>query len=310
MGIQTPRLGFGAGLRTEHYRDVEAMLERPRAAHASIEWFEAISENFMDTGGRPLSILERVRRDCPVALHGVGLSIGEAGDVDPRYLRRLKRLVDRIDPALVTDHLCWTGIGTTRIYDLLPIPYTESTLDYVARKVRIVQDTLGRQIALENPSRYVDLSASTMTEWDFLAALAEKADCGILLDVNNVYVSAHNLGFDPNAYLEAIPATRVAQIHLAGFTDTGAYLFDTHSAPVHDEVWRLYTHAIEYIGCVPPTMIEWDADMPSFERLCAEVDKIRDVATGGFHAEAPEMSAATARDPGRNGHADSRAKAA
>lgn len=284
MAITRPPLGFGAGLRAEHYADVVAGLGRP--GRRRIEWFEVISENFMDTGGRPLAILERVRADHEIALHGVGMSIGEAGRVPARYLERLRRLVERIEPALVTDHLCWTGIGATRLHDLLPIPYTAETLAYLTDKVRYVQDALGRQIALENPSRYLDCAASRMPEWEFLARLSEDADCGILLDVNNVYVSAHNLGFDPLQYLEALPVARVVQVHLAGFTDMGSFLFDTHSAPVHDAVWALYAAATERLGTVA-AMVEWDAEIPAFARLGAEVDKARAIATRATDAATP-----------------------
>jgi hypothetical protein len=262
-----PRLGFGVGLRAEHYQRV---LDTPGA----VEWFEAITENYMDTGGRPLHILESVRRDHPIALHGVGLSIGSTDPFDPRYLKNLRALVDRIDPALVTDHLCWTGVGGRAIYDLLPLPYTEEALEHVVERIAIVQDLLGRRILLENPSTYLGYRHSEMSEWEFLAAVAERADCGILLDVNNIYVSANNLGFDPVRYLEAVPAQRVAQFHLAGFTDMGAYLFDTHSAPVHEDVWKLYRLAVRRFGSVP-TLIEWDADIPTFERLCAELERAR-----------------------------------
>jgi uncharacterized protein (UPF0276 family) len=270
-----PRLGFGVGLRAEHYDDV---LGGPARA----DWFEAISENYVATGGRPLDVLERVRRDRPVALHGVALSIGSADPLNERYLADLAALVERIQPALVTDHLCWTGVDGRSLYDLLPLPYDEPTLAHVADRVRRVQDLLGRRILLENPSTYLAFRHSTMSEWDFLAALAERADCGILLDVNNVYVSAHNLGFDPLAYLDAMPAQRVAQIHLAGFTDMGTYLFDTHSAPVHDDVWRLYRYTVARLGPVP-TLIEWDADIPALERLLEEMERAVGEAA---HAEA------------------------
>jgi len=309
MGFDRPRLGFGAGLRIEHYEEVEATLANPRPATAPIQWFEAISENYMDSGGRPLTLLERVRADYPLALHGVGLSIGEAGPLSRRYLANLRRLVDRIEPAIVTDHLCWTGLGATRLYDLLPIPYNEETLVYVAAKIRIAQDTLGRQIALENPSRYVELTASTIPEWEFLSELCARADCGLLLDVNNVYVSACNLGFDPRVYVDALPADRIAQIHLAGFTDTGTYLFDTHSAPVHEDVWQLYAHTVRRTGEVP-TMVEWDADIPSFARLGEEVDKARLIAARVSHENTRTMSVEPARNPGRDRQADSRARAA
>ncbi len=309
MAFARPRLGFGAGLRTEHYEDVEATLGRPGAGAAGIEWFEAISENYMDTAGRPLAVLERVRAHYPLALHGVGLSIGEAAPLSRRYLANLRKLVDRIEPALVTDHLCWTGLGETRLYDLLPIPYNEATLAYVAERVRIAQDLLGRQIALENPSRYVELAASTIPEWEFLSALCDQADCGLLLDVNNVYVSARNLGFDAGRCIDALPAERVAQIHLAGFTDTGAYLFDTHSAPVHDDVWQLYARALARTGDVA-TMVEWDADIPSFARLGAEVEKARVIATRGNHEKTRKMPVEPARGPDRDGRVDPRARAA
>jgi len=308
VSFSRPRLGFGAGLRTEHYADVEKSLGKPRSG-SSIEWFEAISENYMDTAGRPLAVLERVRADYPLALHGVGLSIGEARPPDRRYLGRLRKLVDRIEPTLVTDHLCWTGLGRARVYDLLPIPYTEETLAYVVGKVRDAQDALGRQIALENPSRYVDLAASTIPEWEFLAALCSQADCGLLLDLNNVYVSACNLGFDAEQYVDALPADRIAQIHLAGFTDTGSYLFDTHSAPVHDDVWKLYARTVARAGDIA-TMVEWDADIPSFARLGEEVDKARAIATRVSHENTRTMPGEPARHPGGTRQADHRSRAA
>ncbi|MBI1815408.1 MAG: DUF692 domain-containing protein [Deltaproteobacteria bacterium] len=263
-------LGFGVGLRSEHYADV---LSGP----TRIDWFEAISENYMDTGGRPLHVLEQVRRDHPVALHGVALSIGGTDPIDARYLGNLRRLIDRIEPALVTDHLCWTGVDGRSLYDLLPLSYTEEALAHVVRRLSAVQDALGRRIALENPSTYIAYRHSTISEWEFLAALAEQADCGILLDVNNVYVSAYNLGFDPLRYLDALPPERIAQIHLAGFTDMGTYLFDTHSAPVSDDVWALYAHAVRRFGAVS-TLVEWDAEIPSFDRLRAEAERARLIA--------------------------------
>jgi uncharacterized protein len=263
-------LGFGVGLRAEHYDDI---LAGPRRC----DWFEAITENYIDTGGRPLHILEEVRRDHPVALHGVALSIGSADPLNPHYLQRLRTLVQRIEPALVTDHLSWTAVDGRGLYDLLPLPYTEEVLTHVVSRVQQVQDSLGRRIMLENPSTYVQFRHSTMTEWEFLAAVAARADCGILLDVNNVYVSAHNHGFDPLRYLDGMPRGRVAQIHLAGFTHMGTYLFDTHSAPVSDAVWHLYAHAIERFGPVS-TLVEWDADIPAFDRLCAEAQHARRIA--------------------------------
>jgi uncharacterized protein (UPF0276 family) len=267
-----PRLGFGVGLRSEHYEDI-------LGCPCRVDWFEAITENYIDSGGRPLHVLECVRRDHPVALHGVSLSIGSADELNERYLRNLRALVQRIEPALVTDHLCWTAINGRALYDLLPVPYTEEALEHVVRRVRRVQDCLGRRILLENPSTYVQFKHSVMTEWEFLAAVAEQADCGILLDVNNVYVSATNHGFDPVGYLDAIPPARVGQMHLAGFTDMGTYLFDTHSAPVSDAVWGLYAHAAERFGA-GSTLVEWDADIPSFVRLCAEAEHAREIVEG------------------------------
>src|SRR5215470_9225060 len=262
-----PALGFGVGLRADHYQHILA--ERP-----PVDWFEAITENYLDSGGRPLHILEQVRCDYPLALHGVGLSIGSTDPLDARYLARLAALVARIQPALVTDHLCWTGVSGRKVYDLLPLPYTEETLHHVAARVRWVQDALDRRIALENPSTYVAFRHSTMAEWEFLAALAAEADCGLLIDVNNIYVSARNLGFDPQRYLAGIPAEHVAQMHLAGFTDMGTYLFDTHSAPVHEEVWMLYRNAVARFGAAA-TLVEWDADIPAFERVHAEAQRAR-----------------------------------
>jgi uncharacterized protein (UPF0276 family) len=287
-----PRLGFGVGLRAEHYADVASGPPR-------IDWFEAISENYMDSGGRPLHVLETVRRDHAVALHGVGLSIGSADPINTHYLRQLRQLSDRIEPALVTDHLCWTAVDGRQLYDLLPLPYTEEVLAHVVRRIGDVQQCLGRRILLENPSTYIAFRHSTMTEWDFLAAVAEHADCGILLDVNNVYVSAYNHGFDPIVYLDAIPPARVGQMHLAGFTDMGSYLFDTHSAPVSEPVWRLYAYAVRRFGAVS-TLVEWDADIPSFDRVCAEAARARRIAEDphAYRVEAPTAAARRAAADG------------
>lgn len=293
--LHWPHLGWGVGLRAEHYETVLA--ERP-----GVDWFEALTENYIDTGGRPLDVLERVRRDYPVALHGVALSIGGTDPLDRSYLRALRQLMDRIEPALVTDHLCWTGVAGRKTYDLLPLPYTEETLAHVAARVRAVQDALGRRILLENPSTYLAFGHSQFSESVFLAALAEDADCGILLDVNNVYVSAANLGFDPNRYLEDLPPDRVGQIHLAGFTDMGSYLFDTHSAPVHEDVWRLYARAMARLGPVS-TLVEWDDDIPPFARLQAEAERARSIAES-THGTHPRSGADAAPRPVVDGGAD------
>ncbi|MFN8643396.1 MAG: DUF692 domain-containing protein [Candidatus Binatia bacterium] len=274
-----PTLGYGVGLRAAHYAHVLA--ERP-----PVDWFEALTENYLDTGGRPLHVLEQVRRDYPVALHGVGLSIGGTDPLDRDYLRRLRALIDRIAPAVVSDHLCWTGVDGRPLHDLLPLPYTEETLRHVAVRLGQVQDALGRRIALENPSTYVAFRHSTLPEHAFLAALADEADCGILLDVNNVYVSARNLGFDPHAYLAAIPSERVAYLHLAGFTDLGRVLFDTHDAPVHEDVWALYRDACARLGA-RATLIEWDANLPAFARVHAEAERARHEAHRHDHPGHP-----------------------
>jgi uncharacterized protein (UPF0276 family) len=265
-----PQLGFGAGLRAEHYSDV---LDGAGGA----DWFEAITENYFETGGRPLATLEAVRRERPVALHGVSLSIGSADPLDEGILERLSDLVARVEPEIVSDHLCFASAGGRALFDLLPLPLNEATLDHVVERVSRVQERLGRRILLENPSTYLAWRISTIPEPEFLAELARRADCGILLDVNNVHVSSHNLGFDPRAYIDAIPADRVGQIHLAGFTDMGTYLFDTHSAPVSDAVWDLYAYTVGRMGAVT-TMVEWDADIPEWSRLVQEIGRARRVA--------------------------------
>ena len=262
-----PTLGCGVGLRTEHYDYITSTWPR-------VDWFEAISENFMDSGGRPLHVLEQVRRRYPIALHGVSLSIGSTDPLDLGYLARLKALVDRIDPAIVSDHLCWTGVEGENLHDLLPLPFTEEAVRHIALRVEQVQACLGRRILLENVSTYVTSRHSTMPEWVFLTEIALRSGCGILLDVNNVYVNACNHQFDPYEYLAHIPGELVGQCHLAGHTNMGDYLFDTHSAPVIDEVWALYRAALRHWGAVT-TLIEWDAHIPPFPRLAEEAEKAR-----------------------------------
>jgi len=265
MAISRPSLGHGVGLRPRHFG--RWLSERPPVA-----WVEATSENYLGLGGRPYAVLEKVRRDLPVVLHGVSLSIGATEPLDERYLASLRRLVDRIEPALVTDHLCWGRHGGRYVHDLWPLPYTEEALAHVVGRLGPVQELLGRRIALENVSSYVAYRDSTMTEWEFLAAVAERADCGILLDVNNVHVSAHNHGFDPHAYLAGLPADRVVQIHLAGHEDLGAYLLDSHDAAVPEPVWALYREAVARFGQVP-TLVEWDDRIPELEVLVGESRK-------------------------------------
>ena len=262
-------LGHGVGLRREHF-------ERVLSAPTQVDWFEIISENFMVPGGRPLDVLERVRRDYPLVFHGVSLSIGSTDPLDADYLEDLKSLVARFEPRWISDHLCWTGVGGRNAHDLLPLPYTEETLEHVAGRVAQVQERLGRRIALENPSTYFTYTASEMTEWEFLAQLAGRADCGILLDVNNIFVSSVNHRFDARRYIESIPPERVWQFHLAGHSDHGAYLLDTHDHPVCEEVWELYRVAVDRFGDIP-TLIEWDGNIPEWDRLEEESLRARSI---------------------------------
>jgi hypothetical protein len=277
-------LGFGVGLRPVHYDEVLATSPR-------VDWLEIISENFMVPGGRPLHVLDRVRERYPVAMHGVSLSIGSTDPLRTDYLRQLRDLARRCEPLWISDHLCWTGVGGHNSHDLLPLPYTEEAATHVAERVSCVQDVLGQRILLENVSTYLELSHSHMTEWDFLSCVADRADCEILLDVNNIYVSAFNHGFSAHAYLEAIDPRRVRQFHLAGHTDRGAFLHDTHDHPVRAEVWALYAEAVRRFGCVA-TLIEWDDRIPPLPRLLAEAERARRVAHAALnHAES---------DPGTN----------
>ncbi len=263
-----PSIGHGIGLRTAHYA---RLLEE---GTGEIDWFEIVSENFFEPGGRPWAVLERVRRDAPVVAHGVSLGIGDTDPLDAKYLASLRALFARIEPAWVSDHLCWGALGGARTHDLLPLPHTEEALVHVAARVAEVQERLGRRIVLENVSSYVTFRASTMPEWEFVSEVARRADCGILLDVNNVYVNAKNHGFDAKRYIDEIAHERVAQIHLAGHSDRGSYLFDTHVGPVPDAVWELYRRAVRCCGAVP-TLVEWDDDVPALDLVAAEACRAR-----------------------------------
>jgi len=263
-------LGFGLGLRPEHYADI--LDGKP-----AVDWFEAVTENYLVAGGKPLHNLMRVRERFPVALHGVSLSIGSTGPLDLSYLAQVKALAARVQPVWISDHLCWTGVNGKNLHDLLPLPYTEEALAHVVARVRAVQEILGQRILLENVSSYLGFQESRMTEWEFLTAVATQADCLLLLDVNNVYVSSVNHEFDPITYLDAIPADRVQQIHLAGHESHGDYLIDTHDQPVPDAVWSLYTEALKRFGVVP-TMIERDANIPPLAELEAELRIARRLA--------------------------------
>lgn len=258
-------LGIGLGLRTPHYSHI-------LGREPEVGWFEALSENYMDTGGRPSYVLEKVAERYPVVLHGVSLGIGNTDPVDFDYLRKLKALGKRVNARWISDHLCWTGVMGKNSHDLLPLPYNEEMLAHCVERVRLVSDFLERSFVIENPSSYVAFASTTMTEWEFLARLAEEADCGLLLDVNNIYVSSFNHAFDPNEYVDAIPADRVVQIHLAGHTNYGTHIIDTHTGHVIDEVWSLYARAIQRCGPVS-TMVEWDQDIPEFEVVHAEALK-------------------------------------
>ncbi len=260
-------LGHGIGLRPKHF-------PRVLDGTARVDWFEAISENFMVRGGRPLAVLARARRDAPVALHGVSLSLGSVDPLNQAYLATLRELVARIEPAWVSDHLCWGSFAGHYAHDLLPLPFTEEALGHVVARIREVQERLGQRILIENVSRYVGFAHSTMPEWEFLAAVADEADCGILLDVNNVYVSATNHGFAPDLYLARVPADRVGQIHLAGHSAKGTHLLDTHDHPVSGEVWDLYRQAVERFGPVS-TLVEWDDRVPELEEVRAEAERAR-----------------------------------
>jgi hypothetical protein len=265
-----PSLGFGLGLRTQHYE--AALAERPR-----VDWFEVLTENYLVAGGKPLHFLARIREQFPIALHGVSLSIGSTDVLDREYLEQIRSLAARFEPAWISDHLCWTGVAGRNTHDLLPLPYTEEALRHVIERVSAVQDIFGRRLVLENVSSYVSFAASTLQEWEFLRAVAEGADCLILLDVNNVYASSINHEFDPLTYLAALPAARVQQIHLAGHQDLGTHLIDTHDRPVSAAVWDLYTEAVRRFGAVS-TSLERDAAIPSLAELVTEVEIARSLA--------------------------------
>ena len=267
--FQIPDLGVGVGFRAPHHAKV--LGETP-----PMDWFEVISDNYLLEPPIPVSKVERLRDKYRVVPHGVSMSIGSSDPLDRDYLARLKRFVRRIDAPWCSDHLCWTGVDGVVINDLLPMPYTKEAIAHVVERVKHVQSTLEVPFAIENVSSYMTYRASTMTEWEFLGEIAERADCGILFDVNNVFVSAHNHGFDANEYVDAMPVDRVVQVHLAGHTNKGKYLLDTHSDHVRGEVWALYRRTLRRVGRVS-TLIEWDEDIPEWDVLAAEAEKARDV---------------------------------
>ena len=262
--------GFGLGLRTEHYADFLG------EARPAVDWLEVISENYMVPGGKPLARLDAIRRDHPMVMHGVSLSIGSSDELDLNYLRGLKLLAARIEPAWISDHLCWTGVDHHNLHDLLPMPYTEAALRHLAERIQKVQDFLGRRLLIENVSSYLTCADDDMSEWEFLGELLKRADCELLLDVNNVYVSSRNHGFDARVFIDALASERVRQIHLAGHEDHGTHCVDTHDHPVCDDVWALYAHTVRRHGAVP-TMIERDDHIPPLAELLAELDQARRV---------------------------------
>jgi uncharacterized protein (UPF0276 family) len=269
--VTTPRsIGHGIGLRTTHF---PYLLENKTNG---IDWFEIISENFFEPGGRPWAILEKVRREVPVVAHGVSLGIGSVDPLSESYLSRLDWLVKRIEPVLVSDHLCWGSYKGQYAHDLLPLPYTEEALQHVAERVEHVQDKLGRSILLENVSSYVTFAESSLTEWDFLNEIARRTGCEILLDVNNIFVSARNHGFSATEYIDAITKEKVRQFHLAGHTDHGSYLLDSHIGPIPSGVWDLYRYAVKRFGEVS-TLIEWDENVPDFETVVAESTRAKEI---------------------------------
>ena len=283
-----PNLGFGVGLRTQHLPDI--LSGGPR-----VDWFEIISENFIDHSGYSSQVVERLAAQVPIVMHGVSLSIGSSSPLNRDYLDKLKSLAQRVRAVWVSDHLCWTGLGSHNSHDLLPLPLNEEALRHVTQRVRQVQDILERPLVIENPSSYIQYQSSSMPEWEFLSRLAQATECGLLLDVNNVYVSAHNHRFDAEHYIRALPHDRVVQIHLAGPTHCGEYLIDTHDAPVPARVWELYALAQQLTGGVS-TLLEWDAQIPDYPGLLAELDKARRVMAGRMPV-APALNQAVAGQP-------------
>jgi len=275
-----PNLGLGVGLRSPHFDHI--LQHWPQ-----VDWFEVISENFMDTAGRPLHVLDRIAERYPVVMHGVSLSIGSSQPLDFNYLKKLKALARRVSPRWVSDHLCWTGVAGLNTHDLLPLPLTEDALDHVVARICQVQDFLERPLVLENPSTYLEFESSTIADWEFLAEMSCRSDCGILLDVNNIYVCSRNHGWDPLEYIASIPADRIVQFHLAGHEDRGTHVIDTHDSTVVDAVWELYRFAHSHTGGDgAATLLEWDSAIPPFPELMAEVAKAKSFMDG----EPPDLA--------------------
>ena len=265
-----PYLGFGLGLRPQHYQEI-------LSGNPAIDWFEVISENYMIPGGQPLRILEQIRERYPLVMHGVSLSIASTAPLDTEYLTALKSLADRVEPKWISDHLCWTGVHGVNLHDLLPVPYTQEALDHVVDRVSQVQDFLGRRLTLENVSSYVTFGQSEMTEWEFVTEVANRADCWLLFDVNNVYVSAFNHGFSTDEFLHGVPQDRIVQFHVAGHSHEEGHIVDTHDHPVCGEVWDFYREAVTHFGPVS-TMIERDDNIPPLAEVVAELEIARQIA--------------------------------
>ncbi|WP_445180379.1 MNIO family bufferin maturase [Pseudomonas sp. McL0111] len=269
MSATHPFLGYGLGLRSAYYQQI---LEQS----PDVDWFEVVSENFMVQGGKALYYLDAIAERYPLVMHGVSLSIGGPHALDPDYLQQLKKLADRVQPAWISDHLCWSRGNAHQLHDLLPLPYTEESLEYIAGRVAQVQDVLQRPLVLENVSSYVRAASDDFSEWEFLAALSRVSGCELLLDVNNVYVSSRNHGFDAWTFIQSLPADKVRQLHLAGHSDYGDYVIDTHDHPVSDPVWALYQRTLEHFGPVA-TLLERDDHFPPFEELLAELQMAREL---------------------------------
>lgn len=265
-----PYLGFGLGLRTDHYEDILAL--KP-----AVDWFEIITENYLVPGGKPLYYLDKIRELYPMVMHGVSLSIGSSDALDVAYIKQVKDLADRIEPQWISDHLCWTGVDGLNLHDLLPLPYTSEAIGHIVSRIQQVQDILQRPFLIENVSSYLTYIQSDMSEWEFISQIAMQSGCYILLDVNNIYVSSVNHGFDPMDYLNAIPLQKVAQIHLAGHLNQGSYIIDTHDAPIIKDVWALYVKTVERFGLVS-TMIERDDNIPPLPELLAELEQAKRLA--------------------------------
>ncbi len=265
--MTTALSGLGLGLRPEHYQDF-------LAGSQPLDWLEILSDNYLVPGGKPLYFLDAIRQDYPVAMHGVALNIGSSDALDWSYLSAIKALAQRVEPHIISDHLCWTGVNQHRMHDLLPLPYTEETIRHVAKRIQDVQDFLGRELVVENLSSYLQAQAP-LKEWEFVRAVAQEAQCGLLVDVNNIFVSSRNHGFDAMDYLKALPADRIRQIHLAGHTYSGEFCVDTHDQPVCTDVWQLYGQAVKLWGHIP-TMIERDDNIPPLQELLDELGQARD----------------------------------